>query len=574
MQLKTSPPGPTEAFLESWRPHAWICAVVAAVYAQALFFGVTLLDDNIFVGAKLSFLSDWANLPSLFTQGSFLGGGGVEMFYRPLLMLSTMVDAHLFGGSIQGWHLLNITFHAMSSLLVFTLFRKAGYRDRSLLLALVFAVHPALAQAVGWVPGRTESFLALFVLASFNFFLDYLAGGRASSAVLHLLCLGLALLSKELAVVVPFVCAAYAVLMGPSPAPRRRLWAVAVGWLALLAGWHLVRAAVLPSIEAYTPGAIARSVWVNLPALWLYLWKAVLPLGLSTYPILADASRSQGVEAVILCALALALAVTKGTNPRAVAMGAAWFLAFLLPSLVYPKSSIEPVFFEYRAYLPLIGLLLLAAEFEPARRFDLGRRSHVATLAALTLALGTLAAANCRKYRDAETLWSEAVKGSPRSAFAHKQLGVVFYFRQAFGKAEAEYRKALAINPAEPMVHNNLGVLYMNTGKLSAAEEEYLKELTLNPAYDHALFNLGVIYSSTGRQEKAAKLWAKTVRLSPDYHDARQNLAIHYLNRQDYAIAAEQLNEIQMRGGRVREDLRRLLDSRLRASPGRPMASH
>src|SRR6185295_12092186 len=178
---------------------------------------LTNLDDTLFLKDRFYLLNDWSQLPLIFTRGSFMSGTLQDAYYRPLLTLTFMIDANLGGPSPAWFHFTNLLYHALATALAFGLFRRLGLGDRSLLLAAIFAVHPILAQSVAWVPGRTDSVLAIFVLASFNAFLDFLENPRTRSLLLHLLFLALALLVKELAVVVPALCALRVFLTAPLP---------------------------------------------------------------------------------------------------------------------------------------------------------------------------------------------------------------------------------------------------------------------------------------------------------------------------------------------------------------------
>lgn len=527
------------------RPYLWLCFLVALLYGRTLFFSLTLLDDNVFVNDKFAFLSRWANLPELFRRESFLGQGG-GVFYRPLLILTFMWDAATGGQNLAFWHLTNILLHAASTCLVFSvLARLEVKRACALLLASLFAVHPVSAQAVSWIPGRTDTVLAIWVLASFERFLAFLSGRRWRDLVLHLLFLAAALLSKELAIVVPAVFGSYAFCF-KNILDRRKKAALAAGWLALLLGWVLLRKQVLHGSSAYSLGGMLQWLWTNAPAVLLFAGKMILPVGLSTYPILRDSSLWLGAATVVASA-ALAFR-SRGTRPAVLLWSGFWSLAFLLPSLVYPDQAITPVFFEYRAYLSLVGVLVFFSELDFVRDFDLGRFEHALGGGLLILLLGALAFANSGNYRDSMACWRSAVRASPHSAFAAKQLGTVFFFRKDFERASAEYRRALALFPYEPMAHNNLGVIALSAGRLEEADREISQELSFNPSYDVAYFNLGLVRYRLGRHAEAEALWKKALELNADYTAAYHDLIVLAYQKNDLAQAARYLNVLKQRG--------------------------
>lgn len=554
---KESASAPEEMFSKPWHPYAWIFGACFLLYARTLFFELVLLDDNLLMIDKQLFFSRWGSLIEVFKKSSFLEAAGGH-YYRPIMLWTFIWDAHL--GGLAVFHFSNIVFHGISAALLFSFFKKIKIpQGLAFCLTLVFAVHPVLAMAIAWMPGRTDSFLAIFMLASFNCFLDFLSEGRWKSLFLHFLWLALALLTKELAVFLPAACLAYVWLMNKNPL-RPRHWLAGGGWIVLAGAWYLIRQAVLyvpGSQGGYSLPASFHSVYSNLPAVLVYIGKIILPVNLSTYPILQDAPLVYG--GVGLAALAAALFFSKNKSWRTVLFGAGWFFIFLLPSFVYPKFSITPVFFEYRVYLPLIGFLIVLAEIDWIKSFSLRNERSSIVFLALILSLSAVSWVNSGNYQNSLACWQSAVKHSPSSAFAHKQLGTVHYFNKNYAQAEIEDRKALELNPNEPMVHNNIGVIYMNSGRLAEAEAEYKMELSINPNYDNALFNLGLIYFNQGRRPEAAALWERTLSVAPDYLDAHRNLAIYYYGTGDFAKALAHGQEIIGRGGQVPPELWRAL---------------
>ena len=155
-------------FKEKRYAYYLIAVVVIALYAKAVFFDFTYLDDNILVLVNRYFLKDLGNIIKAFRFDAF--GREFGYYYRPMLTISLMLDAQISGVSPVIYHVTNILIHLAASCLVFRFFVKSGYpQDKSLLISLIFAVHPVLTQAVVWIPGRNDSLLTVFSLLSFIF---------------------------------------------------------------------------------------------------------------------------------------------------------------------------------------------------------------------------------------------------------------------------------------------------------------------------------------------------------------------------------------------------------------------
>ena len=94
------------------------------VYAKSL--GNNFVWDDEEMVVKNAPFFQIKNLPSLFTQATFYSGGSSlsGWFYRPLVMLNFLLTKVVFGLHPLGFHLVQITFHLINSLLVFLIFKE------------------------------------------------------------------------------------------------------------------------------------------------------------------------------------------------------------------------------------------------------------------------------------------------------------------------------------------------------------------------------------------------------------------------------------------------------------------
>ncbi len=113
----------------------------------SLAFDYTELDDSIFIKETSAYNKDISNLATSFHRGVF--NPTEDVYYRPLLLDSFILNYQMSGENIKGWHVVNVLLHLISVLLLFVLLKKIGIEELSaFLLTLIFAVHPMLSQAV------------------------------------------------------------------------------------------------------------------------------------------------------------------------------------------------------------------------------------------------------------------------------------------------------------------------------------------------------------------------------------------------------------------------------------------
>ena len=536
--------------LKGWRPYAWLLILCYALYVRTTSFHLTFLDDDYFL-ARLGFLKDWHNLYRCFYLGSLLERSG-GIYYRPMIIVTMILDAMRLSDSLAAFYLTNILLHAACTMLCFVFLERLPGRDGSsrrtnFFLAAIFGAHPLLVEAVAWIPGRTDSLLAFFALLSIIAFADYLSKRKPAALAAHSFFLLLALLTKELAVVIPSMCVAYALCFCPMPSRRRWSFA-ALAWAAAFAVAYFLRRLAFAHGEPYRLNDIIRCVWHGLPAAIVYLGKIFFLWHLSPYPILRDGALWPGILAV--GALLALLVADRAAARERFLFGIFWFCACLLPSFYFPDADVAPVFFEYRAYLPLIGVLIFLSGFSYCR---VNTALRTAAASALTALLAVVAGVYLGVYHDALRFWTAGVEGAPHSAVAHKQLGAAYLVDNRFAAAEPELLAALELNPKEPLVHNNLANLYAMTGRADRSEAELRLELEIDPASSRALFNLGVLRMRGRHDREAVALWKDAIRADPEYLRPYRTLAQYFYEHGSSAEAQAYARQLAVRGAETPE---------------------
>jgi hypothetical protein len=384
-------------------------------------------------------------------------------------------------------------------------------------------VHPALTNPVVWIPGRADILLAIFCLGGFILFLHFLRDRSPLAYFGHMLFFALALLCRENALALPAVCLSYILFIAREKPFSFNQRLLGSGWLAIVFLWVFLRRAILVNpLEVGVVDAV-RSVWKAAPAVIQYLGKAIFPFNLSVLPVIKDTGFIWGVLAVILILFGLLL--SKKKRPRIVLFGAAWYLLFLAPCFIRPYTRSVDSFLEHRAYASFLGLfiVLLETDFVKALNLIKGPARLIAGCV-LLMALSGIAFFYSGNYKDRMSFWQSAVKTSPHSPLAHRNLGAMYHLDGKLERAEEEYKEALRINPYEPMANNNLGLIFMKKGQVAQAEQAFLKELSFNPDYDDANYNIGLLYYQLDRKDEAVRLWEKTVRINPNHKQALECL--------------------------------------------------
>jgi hypothetical protein len=328
-------------------------------------------------------------------------------YWRPLVTLSFLIDRALFGLHAAGYHLTNLALHAACTILWLGLAEKLlGGARGAFAAGALFAVHPCHAEAVLWASGRTDLLATFFVLAALAFELreTTAAGGRALERAASLVCFGLALASKEIAVVYPGLVALYGLYFRRDRPLLSRLRPAAPS-LVLLFSYLALRYALfggfsLPHPFGHPPG---DPDWLVAGASSALLYLIDLVLFIPPDPVVLQPfwmSHLAVFALIVLVSLWLCRGTLRKIRDAATRdFGLAWIGLCLVPVLLVSVG-------ERFLYLPSIGYCLLIgagvdalakAENERPDRSLVAVTGFVALVAlARTVAFGRLAAGSQR----------------------------------------------------------------------------------------------------------------------------------------------------------------------------------
>lgn len=507
---------------------AILFVIVFILYLPSLFFGWTYLDDNVLVLEHFKFLKNWNNFFLAFQKEVFSLQNSAVSYYRPFLTVSFMLDATFWNKEIFGYHLTNVLIHLVCCgelyLLLLHLLKSQTKEVAAFFFTLCFAVHPVLTQAIAWIPGRNDSLLALFVLASFLFFIQYLSHPSVQNFVGQMTFHAFGVFTKESGVLLPFLAGLYFLFFWSKDKRQRNKtfpWLLLAIDCLISLGFFLIRSQVLTTGKGMTVLRLIISVGKNLPAVLLYLGKFFLPVNLSVMPVLPDSNLIFGAI-VLIAILAFGVFAWKKNklNFKTLIFGFSWFLVFLLPAFARPNSDLLADFLEHRSYLPLIGIIFWLA-WETESFFQSANSQWFFLIPAVFSAVTFV---HSFSFRNRLVFWQRAAASSPSYPLTIRNLGVMYYLEGNSAMAKKYYLKTLSFAPNEPMVHNNLGIIAMDRGDLETAEKEFRTELKINPNYDKAFFNLGWVFYQKENFDNALLYWEKTILVNPNYGEAWLNL--------------------------------------------------
>jgi len=362
------------------RAGAYVIFLAVAAYANSIGNGFAYDDNGILPSNPVVTSGDLTGAVTRPWWPLHVEGAGL---YRPVTSLSFALEWPLWKGSPLGYHILNVLFHGLVSLLVFGfLLLLLGSVSGALAGGGLFAIHPLHTEAVANVVGRAEIFAAFFFLLACILYWRG-RGWEGWTRGLRLLGLGLLYLlslgSKEIGVTLPGVLLLMEVV-GPrltaeaSKPLACRLWreaavfvflpVVLMAYLGLrfLALGSVAGEMTAPVFQFYGPGArlfTAIATWAQ------YLRLNLFPIRLAADYDPGVLFPSEGVDGPVLVGalilLCLGIIVVKAWRRYPlVSLGILWFVVCVLPvsNLFFPTGTLLA---ERTLYLPSVGLSLVAA---------------------------------------------------------------------------------------------------------------------------------------------------------------------------------------------------------------------
>ena len=487
----------------------------------------------------------WANLRWMLTT-AHMGP------WAPLTWVTLGADYLLWGTNPRGYHVTSILFHAATAAFFMLIARRllatarpaapeAAVRIGAVGAALLFALHPLRVESVVWITERRDVVSGFFYMLAVLSYLRAVQGrpGLRPHAGFYwasLASFAAAVLSKSMVVTLP------AVLLVLDVYPLRRLPG-AGGWtgpavrrvlvekipfLLLSAGGAAAAFAALRpwgSLLSLADFGLPERAAVSVYGLAFYLWKTLLPLGLSPLYPLPRPLEPLALPFVAAGGLVLGLsALTVLARHRWPWLCAVWCASVItaLPVLGVFQNGPQIAADRY-TYLPMLAWALLGGGGlgRWAGRWlsgAAGRRSAGVALAASLVVLVLLAVLASRQslvWQDSLTLWRHAVALDPGDAFPRVYLGGALLAAGQLGSATREFENAVRLDPANPEALIGLAVALSLSGRAQEAVAPAREAVRRRPRDAEIQYHLGEVLRVAGRRGEALGAYRESMRLRP-----------------------------------------------------------
>lgn len=511
-----------------------LLALIFIVYSGTLAFGFVYDDRPVLVDNPL--VHAWRYVPSYFSThfGSQLAGANAT-YYRPVFLLWFRFIHSLAGLHTALWHLSSVFVHVAVTYLVFLLaWRLTGDRWTAWIAALLYGLHPVHVESVAWISGVADPLLAMFFLGSLLAYRKRRQpAGSAALLAASLLLYAMALLQKEVAIVLPAVVCAYVILLGPEDqgwrAKLRSAVVAVLPFLAITVLYLLARSLALRGIVRTITPISFRTMILTWPSLlWFYLKLLVYPAGLSPFYDVGYVTRPGPQDFVLplagvfgAAALLWFWARRSPARARTIAFACALLVLPLLPALYIRVFNYDDYAHDRYLYLPSVGFVILCAlavrQFRPVKL-----QAALAGVAVALFLAGTLTQE--LNWASDLLLYTRGVNIAPRNSVARNNLGNALLERGRYPDAVAVYQQVLKQDPNFWMATYNLGYVSYRLHKFDDAEQYLSRAIVLNPYEADQYFVRGASRVESGHVDAGIADLKRALEMRPDAEPYRAML--------------------------------------------------
>lgn len=470
--------------------------------------------------------------------------------YHPLTMLNYALDWKLFKANPMGYHIENIAWHLLNSLLVYYTLKKVLKENSSaLLISIVFAFHPAQLESIAWIAERKNLLSTFFILLSLLAYMNFISKKGNTFMLISLILFIFSILCKPSFMIFPLILVLIDWHFHQAISKKNILQKIPflIGSLVLgIFTW-----------QAQTEGgyinenhffAFYERIGYAGYAIIQYLVHFINPFQLSViYPYPQNKMGSIILGYIVLVGLAFLIYKLIKHKKTNLLFGLCFFLINVLLALQFIPFG-EVLNADRYMYVSIIGLGLIFIHF-----ISINKRVIILASVLITLLLGSITTYRLSVWQNSLGLYKDILKKYPHSYIALNSLGAEYMKQKEYRLSEKYYNQSIYENKNSYKTYYNRALLYSITQRLDKAIGDYTKAIELNHYYKAYVGRANVYYilkdysKSISDAEKALAINGNNMKanfvLANCYDDLNQldkalyyyNTAIH-LNNEDASL--------------------------------------
>ena len=504
------------------------------VFAPAITHDFVNWDDDVNVTQNRNVQNlNQESIKNMFTT-TVIGG------YTPLTTLSFAIEHHYFGLNPKVYHTNNIILHLICIVLLFFIMKRLGASIFvTVVVTLLFGIHPMRVESVAWVTERKDMLFTLFYFCAILLYIQFRKTEKYWLYLCSLLVFVLSLISKIQAVSLPLSLILIDYL-SDKKFHIRQLWNkipfFTLSLITGLAGIYFLRQE--GSLETGTILPFYQRLFVGSYSLGVYVIKSIIPYEMSAiYPFPAKLSAIHYLSLPLIFLLAWGIIKFRKSRIEVI-FGTLFFLVnviFVLQVIGAGQGYLADRF-TYVGYTGLFFTYAVIAERMIQRKW----KNLLFTMGIIWIvALSVISHNRVKVWKNSETLFSDVISKYPRVAVAHNNMGRYFREMNQYDKAIAAYNIAIEINPESYNTFSNRGKALFDLGRIDEALTDFNRSIELNDQYVEALSNRGAALAAQNNFDAALTDLNKALEIEPANINALSNRSLTWYSLNNFEKAAE-----------------------------------
>ncbi len=553
--------------ISPWFLLGGIILLTLGIYANAINNSILTFDDNEYFQNYPEVVNlSWDSIVKYFTNYYVI-------MYQPLPVLSFALNYHFTGLDPAPMHLINILFHLLNVVLVYVLMKLiSNNKNVSLIVALLFSVHPMNVEAVTWISARSSSMYSAFYLMSLIFYVRYLKVTEMKYLLLTGLFFIFSLFSKAQAVTLPVVLLLFDFLFERKLLSRKVI-IEKIPFFILSLIFGIITISNSGTMKNLTDGMLISYNPIDIfflvcYSISFYLVKLALPLNLCAiyvYPPKSGIWLPWEYYASAFLIIGAGFLLWKYRTNKKVLFCAGFFLITIAINIQLIPSRLFIVSERY-GYMPYLGLFLLIpwllSDLKSKSEFQFNKYLPYASGVLILLVAFSAFAVPKRnkiwnndiifltdvinknepvgyiyraygnrgfsykkegKFQEAVNDFTEAIKLDSTDGRSYFNRGLTYQLLQNNGAALADFNIAIKLNPDEAMLYNTRSQIKYILGDLEGSEADCLMCIELDGNNVDARNTLATISFSRKQYDVCERYLNEAIIIKPDFAVAFKN---------------------------------------------------
>ncbi len=501
---------------------------ILVVFTYAYFLNNVFVSDDI---AEIAQKPEIANFSRI-----------LQFPTGPIRHIIYFVAVHTGGFNPWPFRLSNFIFHLLSTYLIY-LILSIIYKSKRIAFfaSSLFAVHPAISEAILWISGGMYAQYTFFFLLSFIFYIL-----SAKKKLFYLLSSFLYLLSlmshPQMSISLFVIYPLYDFCFRDN---FKKNWIRVIPFLVLSLIYVFISLGALPERETtlqtvhYQEKGIDNPLILIPVAISSYGELLFFPKTLTLYHSELNFGTISFVIRSFLTLVFFASFAIAFKKSRSVFFWLCFSLIALSPTLT--PFRLNWIVAERYIYLPSVGVFTLIG-LGLDRLILLKKKYRTAVITAFVIIILLFSLRTFLRgidWENEDNLWIATGKTSPSSPNNHNNLGDVYGRLGDKQRSIQEFQTAIALKPNYADAYHNLGNAYREEGQFDKALQSYQKASQLNPNLWQSYQNIAALYFQVKQYDKALENIEHAIKINSKNLNLYNNLGVIYLTKGDRTKAKE-----------------------------------